>query len=68
MPPLVTRANVPAVVDVGRRRDRGNADGVRWCATATRRGTRAMRAALRPNEEWPPEDVWEDFVAAHAGE
>jgi len=68
MPPLVTRANVPAVVDVGRRSDRGNADGARWCATATRRGTRAMRAALRPNEEWPPEDVWEDFVAAHAGE
>ena len=31
------------------------------------RGVVGVRA-LRPNAEWPPEDVWEDFVAAHAGE
>ena len=66
MPPLVTRANVPAVVDVGRRRDGGNGGVSR--RRGARRGARAVRGALRPNEEWPPEDVWEDFVAAHAGE
>ena len=60
------RANVTAVVggvvgDRGRRRGRGES------ARGRARGVVGVRA-LRPNAEWPPEDGWEDFVAAHAGE
>ena len=60
------RASATAVVggvvgDRGRRRGRGES------ARGRARGVVGVRA-LRPNAEWPPEDVWEDFVAAHAGE
>ena len=53
------RANVTAVVggvvgDRGRRRGKG--ERARRCA----RSVVGVRA-LRPNAEWPPEDVWEDF-------
>ena len=59
---MTVTAVVGGVVgDRGRRRGRGES------ARGRARGVVGVRA-LRPNAEWPPEDVWEDFVAAHAGE